>query len=262
MNTKQKALQLAKNKFKVFQLSHNSKIPLKNSHGYKDATNDIDLIKQTYHKQNNLGLALSQNKLVLIDIDISNQNQLKEVLIELKKRNYNLPQTYTERTQSGGTHLIYKTDKSLTPTNKTLFNLGNHIGAEIRTDGVIISPSCVAEYIYKPINNISLQDATKAPRWIYNELQQHPNTDFHYKIRVPTNKYYTGKKLDEIAKGTGQGNRNNWLTGVIGWLFGTGADPETVYQFAHAINDTFISPPLKNKEVNTIFKSILRRMTA
>ena len=59
MNTKETALKLAKNQFKVFQLSRNSKIPLKGSHGYKDATNDINLINRTFSARNNLGLALS-----------------------------------------------------------------------------------------------------------------------------------------------------------------------------------------------------------
>ena len=113
-----------------------------------------------------------------------------------------------------------------------------------------------------PSNQNSLQDATKAPQWIYDELTE--TNDFNVTIgkqRAPTQKYYTGKKLDAIAKRVSNGNRNNWLTAVIGWLFGTGADPETVYQFAFMINENFITPPLKNSEVNTIYKSILRRLT-
>lgn len=260
MNTKEQALNLASQGFKVFQLSHNSKIPLKNTHGYKDATNNIDEIRNTFNSFNNLGIGLAVNHLVLVDLDVNNSDQLKDVLGELNKRRYDLPQTYTERTKSGGTHLIYKTDRTLKPTNKTLFSLGNHTGAEIRTDGVIIAPSCVAEHVYKPLNNISLKGVANAPEWIYSALERKENNDFNYKVKAPTQKYYTGQKLDAIAKGTGQGNRNNWLTSVVGWLFGTGADPETVYQFAHSINLTFVSPPLPDKEVNNIFKSILERI--
>lgn len=261
MNTKETALNLASQGLKVFQLSHNSKVPLKHTHGYKDATNSIDEIRNTFKPFNNLGLGLAINQLILVDIDVSNNEQLKQVLTELNKRNYNLPQTYTEKTLSGGTHLIYRTDKTLKPTNKTVFNLGKHLGIEVRTDGVIIAPSCIDKHIYKPLNNISLVNTTKAPEWLYKVLEDNHIHSFNYKARTPTQKYYTGKKLDAIAKGTGQGNRNNWLTGVVGWLFGTGADPETVYQFAFSINRSFVSPPLPDKEVNNIFKSILERIT-
>lgn len=260
MNTKEQALKLASQGFKVFQLSHNSKIPLKGSHGYKDATNNIDEIRNIFNPFNNLGIGLAVNHLVLVDLDVNNSDQLKAVLGELNKRCYDLPQTYTERTKSGGTHLIYKTDRTLKPTNKTLFSLSNHTGAEVRTDGVIIAPSCVAEHVYKSLNNISLKDISSAPEWIYSALERKANHDFNYTVKAPTQKYYTGQKLDAIAQGVGNGNRNNWLTGVIGWLFGTGADPETVYQFAHSINLTFVSPPLPDKEVNNIFKSILERI--
>lgn len=261
MNTKEQALNLASQGFKVFQLSHNSKIPLKGSHGYKDATNNIDEIRNTFNLFNNLGIGLAVNHLVLVDLDVNNTDQLKDVLSELNKRRYNLPQTYTERTKSGGTHLIYKTDRTLKPTNKTLFSLSNHTGAEIRTDGVIIAPSCIAEHVYQPLNKISLKDGANAPEWIYDALERNDNhNDFNYRVKAPTQKYYTGQKLDAIAQGVENGNRNNWLTGVIGWLFGTGADPETVYRFAHSINLTFVSPPLPDKEVNNIFKSILERI--
>lgn len=114
--------------------------------------------------------------------------------------------------------------------------------------------------VYKPLNNISLKDISSAPEWIYSALKRKANHDFNYTVKAPTQKYYTGQKLDAIAQGVGNGNRNNWLTGVIGWLFGTGADPETVYQFAHSINLTFVSPPLPDKEVSNIFKSILERI--
>ena len=261
MNIKEQALSLANQGFKVFQLSQNSKIPLKNTHGYKDATNSLDEIRNVFKTFNNLGLALSANSLVLVDIDTTNQEQLKKVLAKLSSFNdFELPQTYTEQTISGGLHFIYKTDKPLKPTNKTLFSLSKHAGVEIRTDGVIIAPSCINGRSYKPISDIRLTDAKTAPEWIYSELNHNSNNSIQFQAKVPTRKYYTGKKLDEIVKGTGQGNRNNWLTSVTGWLFRTGADPETVYQLLHLINANFIEPPLKDKEVNSIFKSILRRL--
>ena len=91
MNTKEQALNLASQGFKVFQLSHNSKIPLKNTHGYKDATNNIDEIRNTFNSFNNLGIWLSVNHLVLVDLDVNNSDQLKDVLGELNKRRYDLP---------------------------------------------------------------------------------------------------------------------------------------------------------------------------
>lgn len=72
-------------------------------------------------------------------------------------------------------------------------------------------------------------------------------------------KKWTGKRLDEIVAGVDAGGRNTWLTKQVGWLISTGAELETVYTITQQINRDYIRPPLEDSEVNTIFKSVVRK---
>lgn len=72
-------------------------------------------------------------------------------------------------------------------------------------------------------------------------------------------KKYTAILLEEIVQGIQESERNVWLTKIIGKLLALGMEPTESYQFVTVINENFIQPPLPAKEVNTIFKSILKR---
>lgn len=72
-------------------------------------------------------------------------------------------------------------------------------------------------------------------------------------------KTYTGRLFDKIAQGADEGERNNWLASVTGSLLYAGTEPENAYQLLNAINREFCTPPLGDREVNSIFKSILKR---
>ncbi|MFL2120945.1 primase C-terminal domain-containing protein [Marinilactibacillus psychrotolerans] len=72
-------------------------------------------------------------------------------------------------------------------------------------------------------------------------------------------KKYTAILLEEIVQGIQESERNVWLTKITGKLLALGMEPTESYQFITVINENFIHPPLPAKEVNTIFKSILKR---
>lgn len=72
-------------------------------------------------------------------------------------------------------------------------------------------------------------------------------------------KKYTAVLLEEIVQGIQESERNIWLTKITGKLIALGMEPAESYQFITVINENFIQPPLPAKEVNTIFKSILKR---
>ncbi|MCT3034851.1 primase alpha helix C-terminal domain-containing protein [Pediococcus parvulus] len=72
-------------------------------------------------------------------------------------------------------------------------------------------------------------------------------------------KLYTGKLLDEFVNGASSGNRNAFLTRIAGKMFAVGAEADTVYNMLLVINTNFLTPPLREREINVIFESILRR---
>lgn len=72
-------------------------------------------------------------------------------------------------------------------------------------------------------------------------------------------KKYTAVLLEEIVQGIQESERNVWLTKITGKLIALGMEPTEAYQFITVINENFIQPPLPDREVNTIFKSILKR---
>lgn len=93
-------------------------------------------------------------------------------------------------------------------------------------------------------------------------LQNKPKTTSHASPtpQIQRNgKKYTGKLIDYIVAGAGLGNRNVWMAQMAGKLLYSDTSPEATYQMMLVANDNFLDQPLEEKELNTIFKSILQR---
>ena len=73
---------------------------------------------------------------------------------------------------------------------------------------------------------------------------------------------FTGSLLEKIVNGSDKGERNNWLTSITGSLFNTGMNTKQILILLHVVNQNFVNPPLPNREVETVFKSILRKESA
>lgn len=261
MRSKQYALELAKHDYKVFPLVPNTKRPLKD-HSYLTASKDLQEISNWFdHEPNiNLGLSLSDSNLIVVDIDNHNNNDIRSVFQALSDQDYSLPaDTYIEQTPSGGLHLFYRGQVSKK-------RVTNYIpSVDLLADFTVIAPSVVNGDTYRSINtNYTYNTILDAPKWLLDALndrpvQQYPNS---FKRTGNVKKWTTGKRLDEIVAGVDSGGRNMWLTRQIGWLIGTGAELATAYTIAQQINRDYIRPPLKDSEVNTIFKSIKRKEAA
>ncbi|MGX6962949.1 primase alpha helix C-terminal domain-containing protein [Vagococcus xieshaowenii] len=74
-----------------------------------------------------------------------------------------------------------------------------------------------------------------------------------------TGEKYTGKLLNKIAEGVTEGDRNIWFTSLLGSFFNQGVTAENAYKLATVINENFLDFPLEDKELITIFKSIMAR---
>ena len=190
------------------------------------------------------------NIIKIDDIDNHN-NDLQAPLQSLSNLGYNLPSDYVERTQSGGLHYYFRSNKPVKPTRKTKFIAG----VDLLSDFVVSSPS----NNYKVLDGATLDDIPQAPSWIIKALENKAMPTDKMQNNPRYKKYYTGKLIDEIVTGVDAGNRNNWIASIFGKLLRAGTDPKNAYSLLQLINDNYVSPPLPAKELDNIVESIANR---
>lgn len=272
METKRRALQLAQAGVPVYPLAPGSKTPPKGHHGYREATTDPDAVLR-WADDWGLGIDLFTAGIVVLDLDRpgtdrnghtvhGGKNGVKALKIYLEQHQRQLPHPmYAEQTPHGGLHLFFKLDKPLErPTRKT-----NALpGVDILGDFVIASPSEVDGSPYLVMQDcqqpVSIHDTATAPQWIV-DLITAPQTAFNpakANSLMKGQKTYTGRLFDKIAQGADEGERNNWLASVTGSILSAGTDPANAYYLIGWINERFISPPLDDREVNAVFKSVCK----
>ena len=258
MTVKNTALELAKHGFKVFPLIPNTKRPIKDQ-SYLTASNDPQTVAKWFDDlpQANLGLELASKSLVVVDIDNHNSAGIRDTMQKMADQGCTLPtNTYIEQTPSGGLHLFYRGQVS----KKRVTNFIPSV--DLLADFTVIAPSVINGDAYRSINtNYTYNTILDAPKWLLDALNDRPVQQYSNSFKRTGNvkKWTTGKRLDEIVAGVDAGGRNTWLTKQVGWLISTGAELETVYTITQQINRDYISPPLPDSEVNTIFKSIKRK---
>lgn len=294
METKRRALQLAQAGVPVYPLAPGSKTPPKGHHGYREATTDPDAVLR-WADDWGLGIDLFTAGIVVLDLDRpgtdrnghtvhGGKNGVKALKIYLEQHQRQLPHPmYAEQTPHGGLHLFFKLDKPLQqPTRKP-----NALpGVDILGDFVIASPSEVDGSPYLVMQDqaqpssrlltnvnrspylvmqdqaqpVSIHDTATAPQWIVDLLTA-PQTAFNptkANSFMKGQKTYTGRLFDKIAQGADEGERNNWLASVTGSILSAGTDPANAYYLIGWINERFISPPLDDREVNAVFKSVCK----
>ena len=251
------ALDLAENGYEIYPLSANTKTPPKGHHGYLEATKDKNTIWDWF-KNNpnyNLGLRLDTAHLLVVDVDIhESAKNGKDSLMKLQRQGKTLPNdTYIEKTAGGGIHYFFK---YAGPKSR---KVDNWPGIDLLTDFTVIAPSEINGKSYEALDGQTLADVKLAPNWLVDELTGQRANWTSENVYATRPKRYTGHLLDDMVQGTNTGDRNVWFAKMIGRLFATGAEPETVYELACSINERFIDQPLETKEVTTIYNSILKR---
>ncbi|MGY0255762.1 bifunctional DNA primase/polymerase [Limosilactobacillus fermentum] len=272
MEAKRRALQLAQAGVPVYPLAPGSKTPQKGHHGYREATTDTDAILR-WSDDWGLGIDLFTAGMLVVDLDRpgtttdgkavhGGKDGVKALKIYLEQHQRQLPHPmYAEQTPHGGLHLFFKLDQPLQqPTRKT-----NALpGVDILGDFVITSPSEIDGSPYLVMQDqtqpVSIHDTATAPQWIVGLLTA-PQTAFNpakANSLMKGQKTYTGRLFDKIAQGADEGERNNWLASVTGSILNAGTDPANAYYLIGWINERFISPPLDDREVNAVFKSVCK----
>lgn len=272
MEAKRRALQLAQAGVPVYPLAPGSKTPPKGHHGYREATTDTDAILR-WSDDWGLGIDLFTAGMLVVDLDRpgtttdgkavhGGKDGVKALKIYLEQHQRQLPHPmYAEQTPHGGLHLFFKLDQPLQqPTRKT-----NALpGVDILGDFVITSPSEIDGSPYLVMQDqtqpVSIHDTATAPQWIVGLLTA-PQTALNpakANSLMKEQKTYTGRLFDKIAQGADEGERNTWLASVTGSILNAGTDPANAYYLIGWINERFISPPLDDREVNAVFKSVCK----
>lgn len=253
--------------FPVYPLAKGTKIPLKNSHGFKDATLDASKAEEWFKDESlNIGLNLSETNILVFDIDrghASNTNGLKKLAALAKEQIAGeLVDTYVEHTPSGGLHFFYRYPTTLKLTQRAnLFSITDQepTGLDYTAQGVPVWPTRTDKGQYQPANGKKLSDIADAPEWLITELSRVTSSPKSKFVKqAVTYKGWTGYLLDELVAGTTSGNRNNFMAKITGKLLTTGADPESCYNLLFYANEN-LEPPLSEKEVNAIFMSVIKR---
>ncbi|MBS0937406.1 bifunctional DNA primase/polymerase [Lactiplantibacillus plantarum] len=250
-----RALQFARDGISVYPLASNSKVPLKGTQGYKDATTDMQTIKGWFEHvpRANLGIRLDQAKLLAVDIDRHGEVDGGQTLRELNKRGKQLPaDTYIEQTPHDGLHYFFKCSHELTFKRRT----GLYPGVDVLADFVLVAPSVINSSAYRAID--STKPIADVPQWLIDDLLPNQRLSRAPQHATQIRKTWARRMLDDLVTGTGEGSRNSYLTSLLGKLLRTGCDGMTAYELLQYANER-LQPPLPDQEVNTIFKSIIKR---
>ncbi|WWY81851.1 bifunctional DNA primase/polymerase [Pediococcus pentosaceus] len=249
MQTINKALELAK--LGIASYPTKNKKPL-TSQGYYDATTRLEDLKQLFEHPSDINIRLDTSDLIVLYVDRHTDGKDgTEALYKLAEQHGNFfRETYFESTPHNGLHFFFKTNaKQL----KAKTNLNN--GLEIIADQIVIAPSTG----YESAKHMSFKDIKKAPTWLVDMAKMHPIQSAENSAQYNSIKRYGAYLLEEMAQGATSGQRNTYLTKMIGKMLYQGTAPKVVYEFACIANQHFVNPALSDKELNGIFKSVLQR---
>ena len=269
-NTLNTALILAKCGMKIYPLSAGSKVPVQGSHGEHDATDDPNTIREwfTYDPNYNLAINLQASGLAVVDLD-NHSNGANGIRIYSEYiRNHgdsyvDTLRTYTEITPRNGLHIFYKLNRDL--GNKDIQLMP---GVELLTGKTVIAPSFINEFNkgyraeYQGFQSLSYDKVQPLPEWIADLAKEAQGQTVKpaavYENYQPGQKRWTGRLLDDLVHGASKGDRNNYLTQLTGKMFRVGADSDSVYNLLAFANSN-CEPPLPDREINSIFGSILKK---
>lgn len=263
------ALSYAENGYPIIPLYPNTKIPYKTedfSNGFHSATTDQEIILNHWNQEknvsSNIGLRVGKDTgIVILDIDTHNENGY-ESLEKLENHFGKLPATLEVSTPSGGKHYWFKYPPDVTIQRQ----VNAFMGIDILVDGYVVAPpSHIDGKAYKRISG-KLSELAEFPQFLLDTLEASTDNYPSSKLEMPQNQpttqgkpKYTASFLKYMVEGSTTGGRNDFLMRFIAKCLSLGTDLETIYTLVLVVNENFIDVPLAEKEVNTIFKSIVKK---
>jgi hypothetical protein len=178
------ALAYASRGWPVFALNRMSKVPIKDSAAYKDATCDEALIRAMWQPDARRNIALASGRdggfwVLDLDSDKKTGRHGRERLMELEAEFGRLPDTPRQRTPSGGNHLFFAwPDDGLDLPRSIRFDEGmDALGERVEKGEVVggylvVAPSARKDGVYEWDRSIADVDPPQAPKWLLDRIRE------------------------------------------------------------------------------------------
>ncbi len=247
------AIELAKKTgWKVFPVNPNTKIPVFS--GWQDkACSEPHLIERLFAPYPNAGIGVPTgpiNGITVIDIDVKNGvNGFKTI----DRLGLQLWTGVVATTPSGGSHFYFRTNQDVYTSTVGVKGIG--LGVDVRSDGgfVVAAPtiSDLGQYVWKcDLDAVSLRLFP-----LGHELKK--------KLQGPSTKKQGNRTLSlrprDLLAPVYEGCRNDEMASRCGYLFAKGLPADDVLVKMRVINNEAFHPPLPEREITTIHRSIMKR---
>lgn len=238
--------------FKIFPINYKSKTPM-TKNGFKDATDEIEQIKDWFTLYPNAGIGLPTgeiNNIIVLDVDPRNGGDVS--LSRLVDKHGGLPHTVECLTAGGGNHYYFKYDKRINSADLKRFG---YPGLDIQSDGryVVLPPSTHPngkQYHWEEASKPVYTEFAEVPNFLI-DLFKTEQKKVRYKA-TPSNEYV------KILQGVQVGERNNSMMSLIGHLIALNMDYREVYEIVHMWNESRCNPPLEPNIVTRAINNILK----
>lgn len=267
------ALKYAELGFPILPLVPGAKYPVKTnsfSNGFHSATTDQSIIADYWLSSeqsisSNIGIRTGKESgLVVLDIDIHEEDGYK-TLETLENHFEKLPDTLRVKTASGGEHIYFKYPDGLTIERQ--INKFNGIDIISENSYIVAAPSKIDKKSYKRVSG-NITELAELPQYLLDTLATSTDNQSQQNFKMPENASlstrkvkYTATFLKDMVSGAKEGNRNDFLMRFVSKCLALGTDLETIYILVVVVNENFIDVPLDEKEVNIIFKSMVKKET-
>ncbi|WP_140988003.1 phage/plasmid primase, P4 family [Apilactobacillus micheneri] len=249
----------------------------------EQATSDIETLKKKFKPDEQGKLAYDvaispmKSNLIIVDIDnhikTGNEDSSKNTpinkvtgkphkygteWISKQTNNGNLMQSKVmETTPNNGVHHFYINDLDIDIKDGTHIDSNNSI--ELKTQSTTIYPSDN----YKQVKSLATTDIGIMPKWLKDYIKSAVSSK---NKPIPRHSSVNQRAVewvinlnDTLLNGIEQGNRNNKMASITGYLYATGASDEKVHTWLSHINNNYVNPPLKQSELNNIYRSVSKR---
>jgi hypothetical protein len=195
-----------------------------------EATTDPERLREWWHPEYPLdyGLGLpTGNGLIVVDVDVQKGGEIPSWA----------EATFTVATRSGGWHLYYQADQEVRNSVDLIAP-----GVDIRGDGGSVD---------QPVREL---DAL-----LLTAVQRRTGGYTRERFTFPETKLdpETGETI--VLDPIGEGQRNDWLLRACGHARETGIDDEgTLLEWARGINQTYLDPPMDDREVERVVANSMR----
>lgn len=237
------------NKFKIFPVIPNGKTPLIENWQHDCSYSTLQIM---YWMENakgcNWGLPCTPNDLFVIDIDVHNVDGLSNCKKLFKDLGIDDLNTMSQKTPSGGLHIIFKSDDELKTVANSANSFKDYPGIDIRTDGYILcNPSS--------INGKYYEMSDKKPNIMPDKLKEFilSQKDLIKKDKKEKEEYIKPDMVDE-------GGRDTALFEYITNLYyKTRLSKEEITVLANDFNQNICNPPLPERTVKYKINKAFRK---